>query len=57
MVDRTYPKSHASAIAPLSQAQVTLRIDSDVLKRFKLQGRGYQTHSDNLLRADMEAHL
>ncbi|MEH2151667.1 BrnA antitoxin family protein [Nostoc sp.] len=39
-----------------NKAQVTLRIDSDVLEWFKLQGQGYQTHINTLLRAYMEAH-
>jgi len=37
------------------KAQVTLRIDSDVLRWFKSQGRGYQTQINSLLRAYMEA--
>lgn len=39
-----------------NKAQVTLRIDSDVLEWFKSQGRGYQTQINQLLRAYMEAH-
>jgi uncharacterized protein (DUF4415 family) len=39
-----------------SKAQVTLRIDSDVLEWFRSQGRGYQTQINRLLRAYMEAH-
>jgi uncharacterized protein (DUF4415 family) len=38
-----------------NKAQVTLRIDSDVLDWFKSQGRGYQTQINSLLRAYMEA--
>ena len=38
------------------KAQVTLRIDDDVLEWFKSQGRGYQTQINSLLRAYMEAH-
>ena len=38
------------------KTQVTLRIDSDVLEWLKSQGRGYQTHVNELLRAYMEAH-
>ena len=37
------------------KVQVTLRVDSDVLTWFKLQGRGYQTHINTLLRAYMDA--
>jgi uncharacterized protein (DUF4415 family) len=39
-----------------NKAQVTLRIDHDVLEWFKSQGKGYQTHINSLLRAYMEAH-
>ncbi|MBI5304375.1 MAG: BrnA antitoxin family protein [Chloroflexi bacterium] len=39
-----------------SKAQVTLRLDRDVLSWFKTQGRGYQTRINSLLRAYMEAH-
>jgi uncharacterized protein (DUF4415 family) len=42
--------------AAKSKAQVTLRIDSDVLEWFKSQGRGYQTQINQLLRAYMDAH-
>lgn len=38
-----------------NKAQVTLRIDSDVLDWFKTQGRGYQTRINALLRAYMNA--
>jgi uncharacterized protein (DUF4415 family) len=39
-----------------AKAQVTLRIDTDVLDWFKSQGRGYQTQINQLLRAYMDAH-
>ncbi|MBP5975138.1 BrnA antitoxin family protein [Brasilonema sp. CT11] len=42
--------------AAKNKAQVTLRIDSDVLEWFKSLGRGYQTQINALLRAYMEAH-
>ena len=35
---------------------VTIRIDQQVLKRFKAKGPGYQTRINALLRAYMEAH-
>lgn len=41
---------------PKNKAQVTLRVDQDVLEWFKSQGRGYQTQINALLRAYMEAH-
>jgi hypothetical protein len=40
-------------IAP--KAQITLRVDGDVLAWFKAQGRGYQTRINALLRAYMDA--
>ncbi|MFM2430965.1 MAG: hypothetical protein RLZZ511_2178 [Cyanobacteriota bacterium] len=42
--------------AAKNKAQVTLRIDDDVLNWFKSQGRGYQTQINSLLRAYMEAN-
>ncbi len=38
------------------KTQVTLRVDADVLKWFKKQGRGYQTRINALLKAYKEAH-
>ena len=38
------------------KAQVTLRIDEDVLAWFKKQGTGYQTRINSLLKAYKEAH-
>ncbi len=38
------------------KAQLTLRIDSDVLDWYRKQGQGYQTKINALLRAYMEAH-
>jgi uncharacterized protein (DUF4415 family) len=40
-----------------TKAQLTIRVDQDVLTWFKSQGRGYQTHINSLLRAYMEANL
>ena len=40
----------------LRKAQLTLRLDQDVLEWFREQGRGYQTQINSLLRAYMEAH-
>jgi uncharacterized protein (DUF4415 family) len=42
---------------PTRKAQITLRIDDDVLEFFKKQGRGYQTKINALLRAYMDEHL
>ena len=38
------------------KAQLTLRLDQDVLDWFRMRGRGYQTQINALLRAYMEAH-
>ena len=38
------------------KAQLTLRLDSDVLSWFKAQGKGYQTRMNSVLKAYKEAH-
>ena len=38
------------------KAQLTLRVDQDVLDWFRNQGAGYQTQINSLLRAYMETH-
>ncbi len=54
------PEKFAKAVVrkglkPVSKkAQITLRIDSDVLEWFKGTGKGYQTRINTLLRAYME---
>jgi uncharacterized protein (DUF4415 family) len=40
-----------------SKQPVTLRLDSDVLVWFKLQGQGYQTRVNKLLRSYMESQI
>jgi uncharacterized protein (DUF4415 family) len=56
------PEMFAKAVVrrglkPVStKAQITLRIDRDVLDWYKKQGRGYQTRINALLRAYMQAH-
>lgn len=40
-----------------TKAQLTIRVDQDVLTWFKSQGRGYQTRINSLLRAYMEANV
>jgi uncharacterized protein (DUF4415 family) len=61
-VDEITPEMFAQAVvrrglkpAPKKQ-QITLRVDSDVIKWFKSHGRGYQTKINDLLRAYMNAH-
>jgi len=38
------------------KAQLTIRVDSDVLEWYKKQGPGYQTRINALLRAYMQEH-
>ena len=40
----------------VAKAQLTLRLDADVLDWFRAQGRGYQTRINALLRAYRNAH-
>jgi uncharacterized protein (DUF4415 family) len=50
------PDFFANAIIwPGPKEQVTLRIDPDVLKFFRKQGRGYQSVMNSVLRKYMEA--
>jgi uncharacterized protein (DUF4415 family) len=61
-VPEVSPEMFARAIVrrglkPVSRkAQLTLRVDSDVLDWFRKQGQGYQTKINALLRAYMDAH-
>ena len=41
----------------IRKEQLTLRIDSDVVKWYRKQGPGYQTRINSLLRAYMEEHV
>lgn len=42
--------------SPPNKRQITIRLDEDVLRWFRSQGKGYQTRINSLLRAYMEAH-
>ncbi|MFZ0611836.1 MAG: BrnA antitoxin family protein [Desulfobacterales bacterium] len=59
-ISEVSPQKFAQAVVrkclkPLpSKAQVTLRIDSDVLEWFKGKGKRYQTRINRILRAYME---
>jgi len=46
----------ATAAWPPAKQQLTIRLDADVLKWLKAQGRGYQTRINRILRAAMESH-
>lgn len=44
-------------LSPVARkAQVTLRIDADVIEWFRGRGRGYQTRINSVLKAFKEAH-
>jgi len=46
-----------NGLAPVPRkAQVTLRIDADVIEWFRGKGRGYQTRINSVLKAFKEAH-
>ena len=45
----------AEVVLPEPKAQVTLRLDSDVLAWFRAGGKGYQTRINAVLRAYMNA--
>lgn len=46
----------AKVVVPPGKKQLTIRLDEDVLKWLKGQGRGYQTRINAILRAYYEAH-
>jgi uncharacterized protein (DUF4415 family) len=45
----------ATEVWPPAKQQVTIRLDSDVLKWLRSQGKGYQTRINRILRAAMES--
>ncbi len=48
--------SKARLVLPPGKANVTLRIDRDVLAWFRAGGKGFHTRMNAVLRAYMEAH-
>jgi uncharacterized protein (DUF4415 family) len=46
---------NARVVWPQGKAPVTLRLDRDIIAWFKLQGRGYQTRINAVLRGFVEA--
>ncbi len=44
-----------NAAWPPSKQQLTIRLDTDVLKLLKANGRGFQTRINRILRAAMES--
>jgi uncharacterized protein (DUF4415 family) len=47
---------HAQVVVPPGKSSIHLRVDTDVLAWFKVQGRGHLTRMNAVLRAYMEAH-
>ncbi len=47
--------ANARVVFPPGKAPVTLRLDRDIIAWFKLQGRGYQTRINAVLRGFVEA--
>ena len=47
--------ANARVVWPQGKAPVTLRLDRDIIAWFKLQGRGYQTRINAVLRGFVEA--
>ncbi len=48
--------ANAVLVKPERKAQITLRLDSDILEWFKAQGKGYQTRINSVLRAYKKVH-
>lgn len=47
---------HAKVVLPKKKIPVSLRLDEDVLRWFKSQGKGYQSRINAILSAYMGAH-
>ena len=54
-VDRTLLRKMVIRM-PVRKSQVSIRLDPGVIDWFKLQGRGYQTRINAVLRSYVEAH-
>ena len=52
-LDKSFYKRATEAWPPTKQ-QLTIRLDTDVLRWLKAHGRGYQTRINHILRAAME---
>jgi len=48
---------NAQVVLPEPKAAVSIRLDTDVLKWFKNQGRGYQTKINAVLKTYVKAHV
>ncbi len=54
-LDKSFYTKATEAWPPTKQ-QLTIRLDADVLKWMKAQGRGYQTRINRILRAAMDSN-
>jgi uncharacterized protein (DUF4415 family) len=54
-VDDDFFKNAVSVNWPPAKAQLTIRLDADVLAWLKSNGRGYQTRINHILRVAMES--
>jgi len=58
--DGALPESWHQAIIvgpPIGKRDIHIRLDEDILDWFKLQGRGYQTRINSVLRAFVQSRL
>ena len=53
-LDKTFLKRATTAWPP-AKKQLTIRIDADVLRWLRAQGKGYQTRINRILRVVMES--
>ena len=53
-LDKTFLERATTAWPP-SKKQLTIRLDADVLKWLRAQGKGYQTRINRILRVVMES--
>ena len=48
--------NNAKIIYPKQKKAISIRLDQDIIDFFKLDGRGYQSKINNVLRTYVEAH-
>ena len=46
---------NARVMKPIAKQALSLRLDQDIVKWFKKQGKGYQSYMNNVLRAFVES--
>lgn len=54
-LDKEFWKN-AQLVMPENKVKVTMRLDPDVLNWFKMQGKGYQTKINAILKSYIQAH-